>query len=77
MTTTLKAHFDGTVFVPDEPVAVAAGTKVEVHVPVEPDATKLRRASLRKELLLLCSKMNGGVGRRTWTREDLYDRRTR
>jgi hypothetical protein len=29
--TTLRAHFDGRVFVPDEPVNLAVGTPLELH----------------------------------------------
>jgi hypothetical protein len=32
MTTTVLAHFDGKVFVPDEPVDVPVGTPLRVHV---------------------------------------------
>jgi len=32
MTTTVLAHFDGKVFVPDEPVDVPIGTPLRVHV---------------------------------------------
>jgi hypothetical protein len=32
MTTTVLAHFDGKVFVPDEPVDVPIGTQLRVHV---------------------------------------------
>jgi hypothetical protein len=32
MTTTVLAHFDGRVFVPDEPVDVPVGTPLRVHV---------------------------------------------
>jgi hypothetical protein len=32
MTTTILAHFDGKVFVPDEPVDVPIGTPLRVHV---------------------------------------------
>ena len=75
MTTSLKAHFDGKVFVPDEPVPVPAGTPAEIRVSTaESNAEKTRRAKIRKELVALCGEMNGGVGRRTWTRDDLYER---
>ena len=75
MTTSLKAHFDGKVFVPDEPVSVPAGTAVEVHMSAaDANGEKTRRAKVRKELVALCGEMKGGVGRRTWTREDLYER---
>jgi hypothetical protein len=33
MTRTIKAHFDGKVFVPDEPVDVPVGESVTVEVP--------------------------------------------
>jgi len=75
--TTMKAHYDGKVFVPDEPVPVPAGTAVDVSVPTERESAKTLRASLRKELLSLCLTLRGGIGTRTWTREDLYDRRNR
>ncbi len=42
MTTTVLAHFDGKVFVPDEPVDVPIGTPLRVHVeamPREPNQT--------------------------------------
>jgi hypothetical protein len=42
MTTTVLAHFDGKVFVPDEPVDVPVGTPLRVHVEAvetEPTAT--------------------------------------
>ena len=32
MTRTIKVHFDGKVFVPDEPVDLPVGTQVEVHI---------------------------------------------
>jgi hypothetical protein len=36
MTTTILAHFDGKVFVPDEPVDVPIGTPLRVHVEAVP-----------------------------------------
>jgi hypothetical protein len=36
MTRTIKAHFDGKVFVPDEPVDLPAGKTAEVTVQVAP-----------------------------------------
>jgi hypothetical protein len=38
MTTTVLAHFDGKVFVPDEPVDVPVGTPLRVHVEAVKDA---------------------------------------
>ena len=32
MTRTIKVHFDGKVFVSDQPVDLAVGTQVEVHI---------------------------------------------
>jgi hypothetical protein len=48
MTRTIKAHFDGKVFVPDEPVDVPAGQTVtlEVRQEVEPAAKRGTLADL-------------------------------
>jgi hypothetical protein len=47
MTTTVLAHFDGKVFVPDEPVDVPVGTPLRVRV----EALSHETASTAKDLL--------------------------
>jgi hypothetical protein len=32
MTRTIKAHFDGKAFIPDEPVDLPSGTEVQIHI---------------------------------------------
>ena len=38
--TGIRAHFDGKVFVPDEPVDVPVGTAASVHVPLAAESPK-------------------------------------
>ena len=75
MTTSVKAHFDGKVFVPDEAVAMPVGAHVQLHVELSVEDTEAeRRAQARRKIVETCRRMNGGVGPRTWTRDDLYER---
>ena len=75
MTTTMTAHFDGKVIVPDQPVELPVGTLLRIAVATEPapDETSVVRDSAR-QFLALAQRCNLHVGTRTWTREDLYDR---
>lgn len=75
MTTTLKAHFDGKVIVPDEAVELPVGTPLHVAVATEPESAEARTAqAAAQRFLALARKCNLHVGSRTWTREDLYER---
>jgi hypothetical protein len=47
---TIQAEFDGRVFVPSEPVELAAGTKVEVHVPTKPPPLTAEQAKIWEEI---------------------------
>ena len=46
--TTIRATFDGQVFVPAKPVSLAAGTEVEISIPASPNESML--AQLAREL---------------------------
>lgn len=75
MTTTVKAHFDGKVFVPDEPVELPVNEPVELQVAsglvgMQMDAFE----ESRRRVLALAENLARGIGPRNWTREDLYER---
>ena len=74
MTTTLKAHFDGKVIVPDEAVELPVNENFQVQV-VSADETGLKVfEESRRRVLALAKNLGCGIGPRTWTREDLYER---
>jgi len=50
MTRTIKAHFDGKVFVPDEPVNVPTGQAVTVAVPHTSDSDRASEQGTLAEL---------------------------
>jgi len=75
MTTILKAHFDGKVIVPDEPVQLPTGTPLTVAISsATDDEDRRKRREAGERFLALAEKHNLRVGPRTWTRQDLYDR---
>lgn len=75
MTTTMTAHFDGKVIVPDQPVELPVGTLLHIAVATEPETGEVRSSQdSAKQFLALAQQCNLHVGTRTWTREDLYDR---
>jgi hypothetical protein len=75
MTTTLKAHFDGKVIVPDEAVELPAGAPLTIAVSAETEDEQRQRLREGVERFLEFAKqVKVGIGPRTWTREDLYER---
>ena len=75
MTTTLKAHFDGKVIVPDEAVELPMGIVLHIAVATEPESSEARAVKdSAKQFLSLAEKCNLHVGSQTWTREELYER---
>lgn len=73
MTTTLKAHFDGKVIVPDEAVELPLNTALRVEVaPVDAELAAFEES--RRRVLALARNISCGIGPRNWTREDLYER---
>ena len=73
MTTTLKAHFDGKVIVPDQPVELPINAALRLQV-VEADEEGAAFEESRRRILALAKNLACGIGPRTWTREDLYER---
>lgn len=73
MNTSVKAHFDGRVFVPDEPVELPVDERVEVQVLNSGTAMAAFEES-RRRVLALAQNLARGIGPRNWTREDLYER---
>ena len=75
----IRAHFNGTVIVPDEPLEIPANRPLTVHVTVDPppldDAGQRRRDAAIDRFL---SKPVAGADIPNWalTREHLYDDRT-
>jgi len=75
MTTSVKAHFDGKVFVPDEPVELPVNETVEVQIsPWKFDSELEAFEESRRRVLALAENLARGIGPRNWTREDLYER---
>lgn len=74
MTTTMTAHFDGKVIVPDEPVQLPLNEKLQVQVVPTGEAGLLAFEESRRRVLALAKNLACGIGPRTWTREDLYER---
>lgn len=73
MTTTLKAHFDGKVIVPDQPVELPINAALRLEV-VEADQEIVAFEESRRRILALAKNLACGIGPRTWTRDDLYQR---
>ena len=72
MTTTMTAHFDGKVIVPDQPVELPVGTLLHIAIATKPDEAQATRDAAR-QFLAVAQRCNLHVGTRTWTREDLYE----
>ena len=72
--TTIKAHFDGSVFVPDEPVALEKDQRVTLHVDA-PASTDHSRAP--EELLKQLDKLaemakESNAPEADWSRDSIY-----
>lgn len=65
--TTIRAHFDGKVFVPDEPVEVPVNTPVTIHVE-SPRTIEDFDAAL-EDLTRLAKRPGGEVD---WSRDSIY-----
>ena len=73
MTTTLKAHYDGKVLVPDQPVELPVNAALRLQVVQEDEELRAFEES-RRRILALAKNLACGIGPRDWTREDLYER---
>lgn len=76
MTLRIKAHYDGKVFVPDEPVSAAAGAAAVIELPAEsvfPMAAtrEERRAALERAFSLAVKGV--GLPLEATRRENMYD----
>ena len=74
MTTSLKAHFDGKVIVPDEPVELPLNSALDLRVAPAADADEKAFEESRARVLALAKNLACGIGPRNWRREDLYER---
>lgn len=74
MTTTMTAHFDGKVIVPDQPVQLPVNEKFQVQVSSADESALEAFEESRRRILALAKNLGCGIGPRNWTREDLYER---
>jgi len=78
MTQSLRAHFDGKVFVPDENVDLPAGSSVRLTVsdPSKESTTDNAYEAFlesKRQFLAHAEAWAQGAGPRDWKREDLYE----
>ena len=73
--TTIKAHFDGIVFVPDQPVQLPANESVTLHF--EPASNGFLTAAEVEDRLKALAELEKmaeeeGAGEADWSRESIY-----
>jgi hypothetical protein len=74
MTTSLTAHFDGKVIVPDEPVELPMNASLRVQIARVETSDAAAFEESRTRILALAKGLSCGIGPRNWRREDLYER---
>ena len=74
--TTIQAHFDGKVFIPDGPVPLRKNQSVTLHVNTlgdKPSAAEVkRRLKAFAELKKLANKKGSGNPNVDWSRDSIY-----